>query len=135
APLGLFGLGVLLILPLPWKEQGILGDTLIAAALLLNWVSRAATVTMALMAISVFSTLRYGYWRVMQTWGGITSSGHLHQWDTIFVLLLLFAEFYAFATVVRGYFLTLWPFRRPAIPLTGNLQNCPRVDVFISTYN
>src|SRR3989442_8042539 len=70
APLGLFGLGVLLILPLPWKEQGILGVTLIAAALLLNWVSRAATVTMALMAISVFSTLRYGYWRVKQTRGG-----------------------------------------------------------------
>src|SRR5438270_11462128 len=73
APLGLFGLGVLLILPLPWEEQGVLGVTLIAAALLLNWVSRAATVTMALMAISVFSTLRYGYWRVMQTWEGITS--------------------------------------------------------------
>ena len=135
APLGLFGLGVLLILPLPWKEQGILGVTLIAAALLLNWVSRAATVTMALMAISVFSTLRYGYWRVMQTWEGITSSGHLHQWDTVFVLLLLFAEFYAFATLVLGYFQTLRPLRRPPVPLTGNPQNWPSVDVFIPTYN
>jgi len=135
APLGLFGLGVLLILPLPWKEQGILGVTLIAAALLLNWVSRAATVTMALMAISVFSTLRYGYWRVMQTWEGITSSGHLHQWDTVFVLLLLFAEFYAFATLVLGYFQTLRPLRRPPVPLTGNPQTWPTVDVFIPTYN
>jgi len=135
APLGLFGLGVLLILPLPWKEQGFLGVTLIAAALLLNWVSNAATVTMALMAISVFSTLRYGYWRVMQTWEGITSSGHLHQWDTIFVLLLLFAEFYAFATLVLGYFQTLRPLKRPPVPLTGNPQNWPSVDVFIPTYN
>src|SRR5207247_2235644 len=135
APLGLFGLGVLLILPLPWKEQGILGVTLIAAALLLNWVSRVATVTMALMAISVFSTLRYGYWRVMQTWEGITSSGHLHQWDTVFVLLLLFAEFYAFATLVLGYFQTLRPLRRPPVPLTGNPMNWPSVDVFIPTYN
>ena len=135
APLGLFGLGVVLILPLPWKEQGILGSTLIMAALLLKWVSRAATVTMTLMAISVFSTLRYGYWRVTQTWEGITSSGHLHQWDTIFVLLLLFAELYAFVTLVLGYFQTLRPLRRPPVPLTGNPQNWPTVDVFIPTYN
>src|SRR3989442_12809295 len=82
APLGLFGLGVLLILPLPWKEQGILGVTLIAAALLLNLVSRAATVTMALMAISVFSTLRYGYWRGIQKWEGGTKSGHTDELGT-----------------------------------------------------
>src|SRR3989454_7842542 len=91
APLGLFGLGVLLILPLPWKEQGILGVTLIAAALLLNWVSRAATVTMALMAISVFSTLRYGYWRGMATSGGVTTSGPLAQWGSSFVFVLFFS--------------------------------------------
>ena len=107
--LALFALGVLVIVPLPWKEQGILGATLMAMALLLNWSSQAATATMALMTISVFSTLRYAYWRVIQTWDGITSAGHLRQWDTFFVLLLLAAEFYAFATLVLGYFQTLRP--------------------------
>src|SRR5205809_5348235 len=86
-PLALLAIGVLLALPLPWKEQGILGVALIGLALLLNWASRTVTVTMALMVISIFSTLRYGYWRVTQTWQGVTSAGHLHQWDTVFVLL------------------------------------------------
>src|SRR5438876_1883863 len=51
--LALFALGVLVIVPLPWKEQGILGAALMAMALLLNWSSRAATSTMALMMISL----------------------------------------------------------------------------------
>src|SRR5438045_676007 len=132
-PLGLFALGVLVVLPLPWKEQGIFGAAVMALALLLNWTSNAATVTMALMTISVFSTLRYAYWRVMQTWQGVTSAGHLHQWDTFFVLLLLSAEFYAFATLVLGYFQTLRPLKRRPVPLMRNPQNWPTIDVFIPT--
>src|SRR2546430_16446134 len=73
-------LGVLLILPLAWKEQAILGAALIGAALLLDRTSHSAIVTLMLMTISIFSTLRYGYYRVIQTYEGITSSGHLHQW-------------------------------------------------------
>jgi len=135
ALIGTCALGVLLVLPLPWKEQAIFGGALIGGGLLLNWFSRARLVTMALMAISVFSTFRYGYFRVMQTWYGVTSAGHVHQWDTVFVLLLLFAEFYAFATLVLGYFQTLRPLRRPPVPLTGNPNSWPTVDVFIPTYN
>ncbi len=134
-PVGLFALGVLVVVPLPWKEQGIMGVALMALALLLNLSSSAATVTMTLIAISVFSTLRYGYWRVIQTWEGMTSAGHLHQWDTFFVLLLLSAELYAFATLVLGYFQTLRPLKRRPVPLVGNPQSWPMVDVFIPTYN
>ena len=90
----------LLILPLAWKEQAILGAILIGFALLLNRTSHSITVTMLLMTISVFSTLRYGYWRVGQTWEGINSAGHIHRWDTAFVLLLLAAEFFAFSTLI-----------------------------------
>jgi cellulose synthase (UDP-forming) len=128
-------LGVLISLSLPWKEQAIFGGGAVGVAILLNAVSQARIVTLALMAISVFSTLRYGYWRVTQTWDGITSAGHLHQWDTLLVLLLLFAEFYAFATLVLGYFQVLQPLRRPPLPLTGRRENWPTVDVFIPTYN
>src|SRR5438046_6058786 len=90
ALVGIVMLGLLVILPLPWKEQAIFGGALIACGLLLNWFSGARLVTMALIAISIFSTLRYGYWRTTQTWDGVTSAGHLHERDTFVVLLLLF---------------------------------------------
>lgn len=135
AAVGMACLGVLLIVPLPWKEQSVLGAGLIGIGLLLNLISRSQVVTMALITISIFSTLRYGYWRVTQTWYGINSAGHLHQWDTIVVLLLLFAEFYAFATLVLGYFQTLRPLKRRPVSLTGGQQDWPTVDVFIPTYN
>ena len=128
-------LGILLVQPLPWKFQAIFGGICIAAGLLLNWTSGSRAVTLALMVISVFSTLRYGYWRVQQTYYGISSAGHYRQWDTFFVLLLLFAEFYAFATLVLGYFQTLRPLRRKPVPLRGDPSRWPTVDVFIPTYN
>jgi cellulose synthase (UDP-forming) len=135
ALLGLCGVAVLLVLPLGWKEQAIVGAVLILLAVLLNVSSRSAAVTVMLMTISVFSTLRYGYWRVTQTWEGITSSRHLHQWNTVFVVLLLLAEAYAFATLILGYFQTLRPLRRRPVPLTGDARTWPSVDVFIPTYN
>src|SRR6266567_2914048 len=97
---GAAALGPLLILPLAWKEQAILGAVLILLAALLNTAPRSITATMMLMTFSVFCTLRYGYWRVIQTWEGITSAGHMHRWDTVFVLLLLVAEFFAFSTLL-----------------------------------
>jgi len=132
--LSLLGLVFLLILPLEWKEQTILGGVLIVWAIVLN-SSRSGAVTVSLMAISAFCTLRYGYWRVMRTWEGITSFGHQHRWDTVFVLLLLFAELYAFATLLLGYFQTLRPLRRRPLPLTGDVRQWPSVDVLIPTYN
>jgi cellulose synthase (UDP-forming) len=90
---------------------------------------------MILMTISVFSTLRYGYWRVIQTGEGITSAGHAHRWDTIPVLLLLAAEFFAFSTLILGYFQTLRPLNRPPLPLAGDPADWPTVDVLVPTYN
>src|SRR5215475_252933 len=135
ASAGMAALGVLLILPLPWREQSILGAAVIGLALVLNWLSRSPLMTMALITISVFSTFRYAYWRVTQTWYGIHSAGHLHQWDTLVVVLLLLAEFYAFTTLVLGYFQTLRPLKRRPVPLAGGQQDWPTVDVFIPTYN
>src|SRR5947208_14839872 len=135
ALMAVFGFGFLLTLPLAWKEQAILGAALIGAALLLDRTSHSAIVTLMLMTVSIFSTLRYGYYRVIQTYEGITSSGHLHQWDTVFVIILLLAEFYAFITLVLGYFQTLRPLRRRPVPLAGNPRHWPTVDVFIPTYN
>jgi cellulose synthase (UDP-forming) len=129
------GLGPLLILPLAWQEQAIFGVALILLGILLNAASRSIAVTMILMTISVFSTLRYGYWRVAQTWEGLTSAGHIHQWDSVFVLLLLGAEFFAFSTLILGYFQTLRPLKRPPLPLAGDPASWPTVDVLVPTYN
>jgi cellulose synthase (UDP-forming) len=128
-------LGSLLILPLPWQEQAILGGATVVIAIVLNGLSRSPLVTLALITVSVFSTLRYAYWRVTQTWQGLTSSGHLHQWNTAFVLLLVGAEFYAFITLFLGYFQTLRPLRRRPVPLPQDDRRWPTVDVFIPTYN
>lgn len=125
----------LVILPLAWKEQAIFGAVLILFAMFLNAVSRSLTTTILLMAVSVFSTLRYGYWRVIQTWEGVNSAGHIHRWDTAFVVLLLLAEFFAFSTLILGYFQTLRPLKRPPLPLEGDPANWPTVDVLIPTYN
>jgi cellulose synthase (UDP-forming) len=133
--LGAAGLGLLIIFPLGWKEQMIVGGALIGAAAVLSSASSSSTVTLTLMIVSLFSTLRYGVWRVMQTWDGITSAGHMHQWDTVVVLLLLSAEFYAFATLALGYFQTLRPLRRRPLPLDGDPREWPTVDVFIPTFN
>jgi cellulose synthase (UDP-forming) len=125
----------LLILPFAWKEQTVFGAIVVVFAMLLNRISRSLSVTMLLMAFSVFSTLRYGWWRVTQTWEGVTSAGHLHRWDTAFVLLLLAAEFFAFSTLILGYFQTLRPLKRPLLPLEGDPTEWPTVDVLIPTYN
>ena len=125
----------LLVLPLPWKEQAIFGAAVVALAVVLNRIRHSLTITMLLMAFSIFSTLRYGYWRVIQTWQGITSAGHLHRWDTVYVLMLLAAEFFAFSTLILGYFQTLRPLHRPPLPLEGDPENWPTVDVLIPTYN
>src|SRR5215831_3642513 len=132
---GVLGLSVFCILPLAWKEQAILGGVLVAGAILLNNISRSHLATLMLMTISAFSTLRYGYWRVSQTWEGLVTAGHLRQWDTVFVLLLLFAEFYAFVTLLLGYFQTIRPLSRQPVSLPPNPATWPTVDVFIPTYN
>jgi cellulose synthase (UDP-forming) len=135
ALLGACALGPLLILPLGWKEQAILGAALIVLGILLNAMTRSNAITMMLMALSVFSTLRYGWWRVVQTEHGITSAGRSHNWDALIVLSLLAAEFFAFMTLLLGYFQTLRPLHRPPLPLSGEPADWPMVDVLIPTYN
>src|SRR5262249_31881921 len=128
-------LAVLLVLPLGWREQASFALALIVLAAVLDRAFRSPSITLALMALSVFSTLRYGYWRATQTWDGLTSAGHLGQWDTIFVLLMLCAELYAFMTLILGYFQTLRPLGRQPRLLEGRPDSWPAVDVFITTYN
>src|SRR5262245_12695080 len=95
----LAALAILAALPLAWKEQAMFGAALVALAVALNAGARAHGATLALMGLSTFATVRYAHWRTTQTFEGLTSVDHLYQWDAVFVLALLAAEFYAFATL------------------------------------
>src|SRR5262245_18706009 len=131
----LVALVVLSAVPLGWQQQTIFGAILIAIAAMLSLARRGQRVTLALMALSGFATVRYAWWRTSQTWDGITSVGHLHQWDTVLVLVLLAAEFYAFATLFLGYFQPVRPLGRRPAPLPADKSVWPIVDVYIPTYN
>jgi cellulose synthase (UDP-forming) len=132
---GGLGLAALITLPLGWNEQAVFAAALILIAALIDRVSRNSTLTLTVIGLSAFSTCRYVYWRVTQTWDGITSAGHLYQPDAVFVLLMLGAELYACTVLLLGYFQTLRPLERPVVRLNGSVDDWPTVDVFITTFN
>ncbi len=48
---------------------------------------------------------------------------------------MLAAEVYAIATLLLGYFQTIRPLRRLPVPVPGDPQDWPAVDVYVPTYN
>jgi cellulose synthase catalytic subunit (UDP-forming) len=126
---------------LDWRQQALLG---VVTALLAMWMDRGSTsylVTLTLIFLSIYSTFRYGYWRVTTTFSYLTSS-HLHatrskvEWlPAAFVVALLLAESYAAVTLLLGYMQTLWPLRRTPVSLPDDPGDWPRVDLLIPTFN
>ncbi len=55
--------------------------------------------------------------------------------NTVFMLILLSAECYAFVILFLGYIQTIRPLRRPPYPMPKDLEDWPHVDVLIPTYN
>jgi cellulose synthase (UDP-forming) len=83
-----------------------------------------------LLTVSSLMTLRYFYYRTIYT---LNFDGPL---NTIFTLLLYVAELYAIATLFLSYFQTLKILDRKPVDLTLTpLENWPKVDVYIPTYN
>src|ERR1700692_1820806 len=55
------------ILELTWPQQAVLGLLTVLVAM---WMDRSSTsylITLTLMLVSMFSTFRYGYWRIATT--------------------------------------------------------------------
>src|ERR1700748_1303252 len=97
------------ILELTWPQQIVLGILTIALVIWLDRSSSSYLVTLTLLLVSVFSTFRYGYWRYATTAKYFAEPGSV--WtalDGFFIVLLLFAETYAFVTLFLGYMQTLW---------------------------
>jgi cellulose synthase (UDP-forming) len=126
----------LVVLPLTWPQQAVMGMVMVLIALWLSRSTDAYLVTLTLMIMSVFSTLRYGWWRISTVvaffhdpttkWNGL---------DAFFILLLVGAEAYAFLILVLGFMQTIWPLRRQPAPLPESLTEWPHVDLLIPTYN
>ncbi|HKO20987.1 MAG TPA: UDP-forming cellulose synthase catalytic subunit, partial [Acidobacteriaceae bacterium] len=103
------------------------------------WVNRASKShlgTLTLLLLSIFSTFRYGFWRVKTAVAFFRDPfSHWTGWDAAFILLLLCAEFYAFMTMGLGYMQVLWPLRRSPVPLPEDPNDWPAVDILVPTFD
>ncbi|MBC8728354.1 UDP-forming cellulose synthase catalytic subunit [Paraburkholderia sp. UCT2] len=110
------------------SKQWTFGILCMVVAVLLNRI-RGRIITVSLVALSVFMSLRYLYWRVTQTLSFTTSL------DMTFGCLLLLAEGYAVLMLLCSYFQTLWPLHRRPARLPADSSAWPTVDVYIPTFN
>ncbi len=126
----------LAVVPLTWPQQAVLGLLSLLLALSMARSSDSYLVTLTLMMLSMFCTLRYGYWRVAQVVRFFQDpANHWGALDAFFILCLLLAEAYAFVILFLGYFQTIWPLRRAPVALPENPGDWPDIDVLIPTYN
>jgi cellulose synthase (UDP-forming) len=121
---------------LTWPQQLFFAGLTIAVAI---WMDRSSTsylVTLTLLLLSLYSTFRYGFWRVNTTYHFFNDPAvHWTVLDAFFMILLLLAECYAFVVLFLGYLQMLWPLRRIPVPLPEDPDNWPAVDLLIPTYN
>lgn len=133
---GIFLLAFTGILDLTWPQQTVLG---LLTVLLTIWLDRSSSsylITLTLMLVSMFSTFRYGFWRLSTTFKFFLDPGSVWSFlDAFFILLLLLAETYTFLILFLGYMQTLWPLRRTPVPLPDDPDKWPAVDLLIPTYN
>ncbi len=133
---GVLFLGFTGMLPLTWPQQLILAMLTILLAVWMDRCSSSYPVTLTLMLLSIYSTFRYGFWRVTTVLAFFRDPGrHCNALDAFFICLLLLAECYAFTVLGLGYIQMLWPLRRMPVPLPDDLKEWPEVDVLIPTYN
>ena len=84
----------LISIHLSWPQQAILGGVTILIGLIANRASPSRVVTLALMAISMTATFRYGWWRVHLLVDFFTdeSNTRVGHRCLAFLLLLISAE-------------------------------------------
>ncbi|MHB1022880.1 MAG: UDP-forming cellulose synthase catalytic subunit [Acidobacteriaceae bacterium] len=124
------------ILYLSWPEQAVLGLLMVLLAIWLDRSSTSYLVTLTLMLMSMFSTFRYGWWRISTVVKFFIDPGN--KWgalDAFFIWVLVGAEAYAFVILFLGFMQTIWPLRRMPVPLPEEPEDWPEVDLLIPTYN
>lgn len=130
---GLCLLAPVIAVPVSWQDQARIGAGFVLLAVIINRLIPGRAATFFLMALSLFMTARYAYWRAADTLG-IGTPGY--RWFDLLITGLLFAaEVYAWIVLVLGYLQTAWPLERPPEALAGEPDKWPTVDVLIPTYN
>lgn len=123
-------------LPLTWPQQAVCGLLTLLVGLAVARSSDSYLVTLTLMIMSMFCTIRYGYWRINTTVQFFQDPGsHWGALDAFFIVSLLLAEAYSFLILVLGYFQCIWPLRRAPVALPDDSSEWPHVDILIPTYN
>jgi len=123
-------------LPLSWEHQLLVAVLTLVVAICVDRSSKSYLVTLTLVLLSVYSTFRYGFWRVSSVIAFFRDPGT--NWsglDVFFICMLLLAECYAFGVLVLGYMQVLWPLRRAPVPLPDEPEDWPAVDLLIPTCN
>jgi cellulose synthase (UDP-forming) len=134
--IGLAALGLLASVPLPWDRQAVFGVACIVLAMIVAKSSKSSTTTIALTILSGFSTFRYGYWRISETYNYLSVNWtDARVLDLVFVFALLGAEAYAFFILYLGFFQTARPLNRKPEPMPDDMDKWPTVDIYIPTYN
>jgi cellulose synthase (UDP-forming) len=124
------------VLDLTWPQQCVLGLLMVLLGIWLDRSSSSYVITLTLMLASMFSTFRYGYWRIHTVINFFMNPAvHWTALDAFFILLLCGAEAYAFCILFLGYLQTMWPLRRTPVPLPDDPATWPEVDLLIPTYN
>jgi cellulose synthase (UDP-forming) len=124
------------ILDLTWPQQLVLGLLTVLLAIWMDRSSSSYLVTLTLMLASMYSTFRYGFWRLSYTMKFFHDPGNTWSYiDAFFIWVLVAAETYAFCILFLGYMQTMWPLRRTPVPLPDNTDMWPAVDLLIPTYN
>ncbi len=137
----IMGGGILLLLftgalDLTWPQQALFGLLMVFLAIWMDRSSSSYLVTLTLMLLSMYSTFRYGYWRISYVIKFFLDPGTSWTYlDMFFILLLVLAETYAFIILFLGFLQTLWPLRRTPVPLPEDPESWPAIDLLIPTYN
>jgi cellulose synthase (UDP-forming) len=127
---------LLATVPLGWSQQALLGGSCLVLAVLIKRFSTSGKMTLVLSMLSIFSTFRYAYFRVWQTYMYLSVNwSEARVLDLVFVFALLGAELYAFLILFLGFFQTIRPLNRRPVTLPEDPGAWPSVDVFIPTYN
>jgi cellulose synthase (UDP-forming) len=122
--------------PLRWDQQAVLGGCCLALAIAIKRLWRSNISTLILSLLSAFSTIRYAYYRVSETYSYLSVNwAEAHVLDLFFVFTLLAAEFYAFIILFLGFFQTIRPLNRRSQPLPQDSAEWPSVDIYVPTYN
>ena len=92
------------ILDLTWPQQLVLGLLTVLLAIWMDRSSSSYLVTLTLMLASMYSTFRYGFWRLSYTMKFFHDPGNTWSYlDAFFIWVLVAAETYAFCILFLGY--------------------------------